>query len=325
LLDACFGHAHPAYTLRHVGKRVAIGVVLALLGSAGAACSFLLDTDVEQCTPDAGCSGKFAGMACVNRVCVTSEAAVDAGPWGCLGDVTFPPPPQGNVNVVVPLIDLTSQKPVTAADVFARLCAKIDVNCNSPLSSGDAGIILSPDANGLLHLTFPAGFDGFALIDPVLPDGGAPSDAGDAAPPIVFVPSLVFFNPPIDHDLVYSTIVMVKTSELVQIATIEQTPIDPSLGAVFMETVDCNAKPASGVSVTLDSQTSTTQGFYFENGLPKLNASSTDVTGYAGFVNAPLGTRSVTGTLQATQQRIGTATVFTRPSTISYTTMAPSP
>jgi hypothetical protein len=317
--------------LRHVGKRVAIGALLALVGSAGAACSFLLDTDVEQCTPDSGCTGKFAGMACVNRVCVASEAGpdvvADAGPWGCLGDVTFPPPPQGNVNVIVPLIDLTSQKGVTGADVFARLCAKIDVNCNSPLSSGDAGVILSPDATGLLHLTFPAGFDGFVLIDPIVPDGGAPSDADDGGgpPPNVFVPSLVFFNPPIDHDLVYSTIVMVKTSELVQIATIEQTPIDPNLGAVFMETVDCNTKPSAGVSVTIDSQTSSTQGFYFENGLPKLNASSTDVTGYAGFVNVPLGTRSVTGSLQATQQRIGTATVFTRQSTISYTTMAPSP
>jgi len=118
---------------------------------------------------------------------------------------------------------------------------------------------------------------------------------------------------------------MVKTSELGQIAQIEGTQLDPSLGAVFMQNVDCNIKPAAGVSVTLDSTTTSTQGFYFENGLPKLNASSTDVTGYAGFVNAPLGTRTVTGKVQATQTRIGAATLFTRPSTISYTVLAPSP
>jgi hypothetical protein len=269
-------------------------------------------------------------MQCVNRVCVASEGGtdtgppVDGGPWGCLGNVAVDAAPPGSVNVVVPLIDLTSQQGVQPTDVFARICAKIDVNCNSPLASGDAGIILSPDAKGLLHLTIPAGFDGFVLIDPIVPDGGAPSDAGDAGPN-VFVPSLVFFNPPIDHDLVYSTIVMVKTSELVTIATTEQTPIDPSLGAVFMETVDCYAKPAAGVAVTIDSQTSTTQGFYFKGGLPALNAPSTDQTGYAGFVNVPLGTRTVTGTLQATTQKIGSATVFTKASTISYTTMAPSP
>ena len=300
--------------------------------SAAAACSFLLDTSEEQCTEQSGCTGKFAGMQCVNRVCVGSDGGdagdtgvVDAGPWGCLGSVTIDAAPPGNVNVVVPLIDLTSQKGVLASDVFARICAKIDVQCNSPLPNGDAGVIISPDAQGLLHLTIPSGFDGFVLIDPIVPDGGAPSDAGDAGQPNVFVPSLVFFNPPIEHDLLYTTIVMVKTSELVQIATIEQTPIDPSLGAVFMETVDCNAKPTAGVSVVIDSQTATTQGFYFKGGLPALNAPSTDQTGYAGFVNAPLGTRTVTGTLQATQQHIGAATVFTKASTISYTTLAPSP
>ena len=273
-------------------------------------------------------------MQCVNRVCVASDGGggdapndvvVDAGPWGCLGKVSIDAAPPGNVNVVVPLVDLTSQKGLTAADVFGRICAKIDVNCNSPLPNGDAGVILSPDGQGLLHLTIPAGFDGFVLIDPILPDGGAPSDAGDAGPPNVFVPSLVFFNPPLEHDVLYTTIVMVKTSELGQIAQVEGTAIDPQYGAVFMETVDCFGKPSAGVSVVIDSQTSTTQGFYFKGGLPALNAPSTDQTGYAGFVNVPLGTRTVTGTLQSTQQKIGTATVFTKASTISYTTMAPSP
>ncbi len=267
-------------------------------------------------------------MTCENRVCVAAAEAgpTDAGLWGCLGDVVEPTPTAATVNVVVPLLDLSTQKPVTAADVFARLCAKIDVNCTSPLQSGDAGTILSPDGAGLLHLTLQAGFDGFVLIDPILPDGGAPpDDAGEAGTPNVFVPSLVFFNPPLDTDLVYSTIVLVRTTELGEIAGIEGTAIDPSLGAVFMQTVDCFSAAAAGVSVMLDSTSSTTQGFYFEKGLPALNAPATDVTGYAGFVNAPLGTRLVTGTLHTTQQYIGKASVFTRPSTISYTVLAPSP
>ncbi len=322
--------------LRHGRRRVAFATCLGLLVSAGAACSLLLDTNTEQCNGNQDCTnrgGSFVGLTCQNHVCVGSDGGaadadaapiVEAGPWSCLGDVEVPTPTTNNVDVVVPLVNLTSQQPVSPADVFARLCAKIDVNCNSPLTSGDAGIILSPDGNGLLHLTFQAGFDGFVLIDPIIPDAGAP-DAGDGGMPNVFVPSLVFFNPPIDTNVLYSTIVMVRTSELSQIAGIEQTAIDPSLGAVFMQTVDCNSKASAGVSVTLDSTTTTTQGFYFENGLPKLNASSTDVTGYAGFVNAPLGTRTVTGKLEATQQRIGVTTVFTRPSAISYTVMAPSP
>ena len=274
-------------------------------------------------------------MQCINRVCVASDAPaegaadtgpVDAGPWGCLGDVTIPPPPQTEVNVVVPLVDLTSQTGLQPTDVFGRICAKIDVNCTSPLTNGDAGVIVSPDAQGLLHLTLQAGFDGYVLIDPIVPDAGAPSDAGDAGgPPNVFVPSIIFFNPPVDKDTLYSTIVMVKTSELGQIAQVEGTTIDPSLGAVFMETVDCTNKPSAGVSVTIDSTTSTTQGFYFKGGLPALNSPATDVTGYAGFVNVSQGSHTVTGKVETTQARIGSATVFTRPSTISYTVLAPSP
>lgn len=272
------------------------------------------------------------GLTCQNHVCVggAGDASdggppLEAGPWSCLGNVEFPDAGAAQVNVIVPLVDLSTKMPVTAADVAARVCAKIDVNCNSPLAT------TQPDANGLLHLTLTAGFDGFVLITPIVPtsDAGAPDggDAGDAdaAAPDVFVPSFVFFNPPIEKDLTYAAIVMVRLSALGQIAAIEGTSIDPSLGAVFMETVDCTATPAAGVSVTLDSTTTTTQGFYFDKGLPVLNSPSTDVSGYAGFVNVPLGTRTIKGTLEATKQTIGTATVFTRPSMISYTVMAPTP
>jgi hypothetical protein len=326
--------------LRHALRKGLIALVAAL-ASAAAACSLLLDTSPEQCTTSSDCDkrgGAFVGLVCANHVCVAPEAGADggtdaeppveAGPWSCLGNVPIPEAGTSDVSVVVPLVDLTTKSAVTAGDVFARICAKIDVNCNKPLSNGDAGVIVSPDAKGLLNLTLPSGFDGFVLIDPIVPssDAGSPDSGADAAPPPdVFVPSLVFFNPPIYGNLVYTTIVMVKTSELGQIAAVEQTTLDPSLGAVFMETVDCDFKPAAGVSVTIDSTSSTTQGFYFKGGLPALNAPSTDTTGYAGFVNVPKGTPTVTGKLEATQQKIGSATVFTQASTISYTVMAPSP
>lgn len=318
-----------------MSRRVACAISLGLLVSAGAACSLLLDTSTEQCSVDQDCTnrgGSFVGLTCQNHVCVGTDGGSDAappteaGPWSCLGNVEIPDGSQQQVNVVVPLVDLSTKAPVTATDVAARVCAKIDVNCTSPLTT------TAPDANGLLHLTLAAGFDGFVLITPIVPssdagagDAGDAGDAGEAGPPDIFVPSFVFFNPPIAKDLVYATIVLVRLSALGQIAQVEGTAIDPSLGAVFMETVDCNATPAAGVSVTLDSTSSTTQGFYFDKGLPVLNAPSTDVSGYAGFVNVPLGTRTIKGTLEATKQSIGSATVFTRQSMISYTVMAPSP
>jgi hypothetical protein len=311
--------------------RRAVIVVFALFSaSLGLACSLLLDTSANQCNQTSDCvarGGSFATLQCVNNVCVSTDASttdaadtgvVDAGPWGCLGSVVFPQPDASTVDVILPLVDLQTTQPVTTVD--ARACAKIDVNCTSPI------ITTVPDAMGLVHLSnLPAGFDGFVLLTPMLPDGGAPDAGADAAPPDVYVPSLVFFNPPIVRNLVYTTTVMVKTSALAQIAAAEQTTLDPTLSAVFMETVDCNGNAAAGVSVTIDSTTMTTQGFYFQGGLPALNAPATDMTGYAGFVNVSPTTHTVTGTLQATGQRIGTATVLTAKSMISYTTLAPSP
>ncbi len=312
-------------------------IFCAFVTAGGLACSLLLDPNSEQqCSTDQDCTnrgGPFVGLTCVNNVCVTSDSGAndappdspetEGGPWSCLGNVTLPDGGAANVNVIVPLADLSTQMPLKTNDVLARVCAKIDVNCTSPLQT------TQPDAQGALELTLTAGFDGFVIITPILPspDGGADGgdDAGDAAPPDVYVPSFVFFNPPIEKDTIYSTIVMVHLSALGQIAQVEGTTIDPSLGAVFMETVDCNAQPSAGVSVSLDSTTTSTQGFYFKQGLPVLNAPSTDVSGYAGFVNVPLGTRTVTGKLESTQQEIGTATVFTRASFISYTVMAPTP
>jgi len=295
----------------------------------------MLDTSTEQCKTDNDCAargGSFAGLKCVERVCVApedagadaadaSDAAVDAGPWGCLGNVVFPAPQKPQVAVTVPLIDLISHAGRT--DVLARVCAKIDVNCGSPITT------TKPDANGLLHLTLSAGFDGFVLLTPLLPDGGQPDpDAGggpDSGVGQLVIPSLVFFNPPLVDDTLYTTILLLTQDDLMQLSQLEGTTIDPSLGAVFMATNDCNGQASAGVSVALDSTATSTQGFYFQNNLPTLTGTATDSTGYAGFVNAPVGTRTLTGTLQATQQYIGKVSVFSRASMISYTVVAPSP
>lgn len=302
------------------------------------ACSLVLDTSADQCKSDGDCAargGAFAGMKCVDRVCVApsvdagpdadaasdADAAVDAGPWSCLGNVTYPSPTKPQVSVTVPLIDLVSHAPHT--DVLARVCAKIDVNCQSPIAT------TVPDANGQLHLTLSAGFDGFVLLTPLLPDGGIPDpDAGnipDGGLGQLVIPSLVFFNPPLFEDITYLTILLLTQNSLMQISQAENTTIDPSLGAVFMSAYNCNQQGSAGISVALDSTATSTGGFYFQGNLPSLTATATDSTGYAGFVNVPTGTRTVTGTLQATQQYIGKVSVFSRASMISYTVLAPSP
>ena len=296
------------------------------------ACSLLLDTSKEQCSIDEDCAHFGASLKCVNRTCQQGDLTDSQSPdvqadttpvdpvWGCLGNVVTPMPKKPKVAVSVPLIQLLTKKPVT--DVSALVCAKIDVNCSSPLAQ------TVPDMNGVLKLTLDAGFDGFVIIVPNLPDGGCPTDAGqDAATCLgpLTIPSLVFFNPPLVDDTTYITVLMLSYASLVQLAASNGDTIDPTQGAVFMQAIDCAAHPAKDVAVSLDSTSSQTHGFYFSSGLPSLTASSTDVTGYAGFINVPIGARTVTGILKPTQKFIGKTSVFARAGFISYTTMAPSP
>jgi hypothetical protein len=317
-----------------------------------ASCSLLFDATGEQCTRDADCAargGAFASMRCENRVCVASgldgasEAAppvdasdaADAAPvdpvWGCLGNVKASPSTNPKVTVRVPLLDLLTKGPVT--DVKAALCAKIDVNCATPLG------VSQPGADGVLNLTLDSGFDGYVVVTPVLPDAGA--GAGDAAADeagadaalgdggldlaALHVPALVFFNPPIVEDRTYINIMLLTGHAITALVAANGYALDPTLGAVFMDAVDCAQKPVSDVAVTLDVTTPTTHGFYFVGGIPSLTAGATDATGYTGFINVTPGARTVTAQVKSQQRAIGRVSVFAKPGFISYTAMAPSP
>lgn len=299
-----------------------------------AACSLLLDTSTEQCSADGDCAHFGNALKCVAHVCQPGEVADSQPPadtyvpdttpvdpvWGCLGNVQTPMPKKPKVQVKVPLIELVTKMPVT--NVAAKVCAKIDVNCSSPLAT------TAPDAMGILTLTLDAGFDGFVEILPLLPDSGCQVEAGaDAAAcfSALVIPSLVFFNPPLVDDLTYITVLMLNYDTLVVLAKANGDTIDPSQGAVFLEAVDCSFHAAKDVTISLDSTGSQTHGFYFSNGLPSLTASATDVTGYGGFINVPIGARTVTGVLKTTQKSIGKTSVLSKAGFISYTTMAPSP
>lgn len=312
----------------HLGRALA----LALAGTAGvgglvASCSIVLDTGGEQCAVDQDCAvrgGKFAATRCVNKVCVPSDASVDTGAdgaapdtgipdaydprWGCLGNVKPPTFPNPKVNVSVPLVDLTSKKPVTAID--ARPCGKTDVACASPL-----GPTVQPNASGILGFVVDAGFDGYIELKSTNIDGGMPAH----------LPSLVFFNPPLSVDTIYIPIPLISPAALAGLAAQFSNTIDPTLGAPFAEVVDCQGKAADGVGVALDQADASTRTFYFVSGLPTESTMQTDQTGYSGFINTPVGVRTITGTVRGTNKRVGTISVLVRPSTLTYTVLPPTP
>jgi hypothetical protein len=290
-------------------------VALALL----AACSLILDTAAEQCSTDADCTNrgpKFAGTRCSNKVCVADEGGVtDSGgdafdpQWGCLGRVKAPTFPKPMVNVSVPLVDLVTQMPVTKID--AKVCSKTDVSCAMPI-----GPVSNPSAQGILTFTLPAGFDGYVdMKSTMVSDAGLPA----------YLPSLVFFNPPLSDDIIYLTIPLVSPQALGLLAAQFGNTIDMTLGGPFAAINDCQGKPAAGASIAIDKDTDASRTFYFVNGLPTESATQTDKTGYSGFINIPTGIRNMSGFVADGGALIGKVSVLVRPSTLTYTVLPPTP
>jgi hypothetical protein len=237
--------------------------------------------------------------------------------------------------VTLPLVDLITRKPITTG-IIARPCAKADVACSAPLS----GPVL-PDAMGRVAFTLESGFDGYVEVDPIGPDGGLPKDAGadgsaskdagadgggDAGNPLagLYVPAMVFFNPPLVDDILYLAAPLVSYGGLTALAAQFGNTINPMFGAAVALAADCSGTPADGVSVSLDVSHSSTRTFYFVNGLPTEFADTTDVTGYSGFINVPPGIRTIAGTRKATGQRTGTISVVVRPGTVTYAVLPPN-
>jgi hypothetical protein len=292
-----------------------------IAASAVVACSLALKTSDEQCNVDGDCAARgpaFANTKCENRVCVANvdsgapDVVADAPPadpiWGCLGNVTIPPPAKPKVKVTIPFVELVQKTPIS--DFKVRVCARLDVSCNNPVAPAAA-----PGPDGKVTFNVDANFDGFAEVLPQTNDAGTPN----------YVPSLVFFNPPPTDDRVYPTILLLTPTTLTTVAAAAGSSVDPKLGSIFYAALNCKGEPGEGVSVSPDRTETNTQGFYLIKGLPSLAASSTDSSGYGGIVNTPLSFVKVSATHFASKKLIGSTTVLSRAGTITYVYLLPSP
>lgn len=107
-------------------------------------------------------------------------------------------------------------------------------------------------------------------------------------------------------------------------AAVLQLEVKPELGHIFALAVDCQGKPASGVSLKLDTVSTETVAYYMNGSLPSRTLSETGVAGEAGFINAPPGFVTITTTVSGVG-RVSTLTVLVRPGHITYVPLAPSP
>jgi hypothetical protein len=279
-------------------KRIAQALLPILLSPAG--CSVVLSPGEQQCQADKDCAARgFPDSAvCSSGVCVTDV-------WECLGHVVEPvPDPTKKVSFTVALT-FTDKTPVTMATV--DVCSKLDINCTGTDPSYPKGLTPGPD--GSVNLTVVQGFDGFVRV---------------SGPKVM--DSRVFVGRPIITPPNVKSVLLLEPSEYsILAASVAMQAADPTRGSAILLSVDCSDNSGAGVSFSCPAADSATKAFYLINQLPAPTASATDVDGFGGFFNLPVGTTVVTATLKSNGAYIGESSFQVLANTISYVQISPTP
>ena len=260
----------------------------------------LVDTTARQCASHEDCGSLgLTGMQCIERVCQSHDAIMV---WSCLGNVMRPASGSNTVSLTVRVVDaLTMQPP---ADLQAKFCAKLDVDCSHPLA-GESVV----DQAGRLVAKVRAGFDGYIELS---------SSAT--------MPALFFVTLPLWQDTMIQHVVPLVSAESFEgIADALGATVDlQQLGEVFALATDCSGAPAQGVRFEADRATPTTKRYYMVNNVPVESASATDAAGSGGFLNLPTGFTTVTGFVASTGARIGESGFIVRAGAVSYPLILPT-
>jgi len=271
--------------------RACLGLTVAVaLGALG--CSVTVDPERRQCSTDADCAERgaaFTGSVCRNEVCEVDPK------WACLSDPPATSSAAGPFRVKMTTIDLIKRMPVSGVRV--DLCRKVDVSCAEPVSTAQT------DASGSVTLMVEAAFSGYAWLQ---------AEA--------FVPTLYFFNPPIDRDQDVPPLSLSTPAS--RGALLGQLGADVARGDVLVTAQDCQGQPAAGVSFAVTPPDPEAISYYLVNGLPTSGVTATDATGYGGFMNLSTNATTVTATLGSSKTVIGTLGLVVRGGSATWSRFA---
>lgn len=285
-------------------KRSVLATVPLLLatGVATAGCTVLLDPGQQQCQTTSDCTARgFAGAVCTANVCEKVDPV-----WGCLGNVVEQVPDPTKTVTFVEQLTFTDQSPVTMATV--DVCAKLDLECAQIDPNYPKG--LTPGADGSVSLTVIQGFDGFIRI---------------TGPQIV--DSRVFVGRPIVTAPSVKSVRLLQPSEYGIIVAYAKQQVDMTRGTAILYSVDCSGNAASGVRFTCPVADTQSQEFYLINQIPTTppTATTTDVDGFGGFLNLPVGPAVANSYRASDGAFIGDSSFDVLAYTISYVQIAPTP
>jgi hypothetical protein len=268
---------------------------------------------------------------------------VATGPWRCLNQspAVTPAAPSAQASVRVQACNFITDCTTSATGLTARLCDKRDVGCTSPRLTGIT------ETDGEFHFQVPTaggGFDGYLLVDSqvasctdatafgsvagkTLCDLVAPTcdlTAPDARCFLkVYAPAMLFFNPPVVADMATPlALQLFPTSGLPAVIGAAGIQVDPSAGNLFIQALDCDGKPAAGVTYQIAQYGSQVSPLYVNNGIVSESVTHTDSTGVGGFVRVPPGFVSVTG-YNSDSVAIGEIGVQAAPSVLTYSALLP--
>ena len=208
---------------------------------------------------------------------------------------------QEKVTVKLTLSDLLSGDLLAGAT--ARVCGKLDPNCDSPTQTD-----LKSDDQGVLTVQLNRGFDGYLEIS--YPN---------------MVATMYFFTPPMDAERNIPFIPLVPFDALNKFGDQLQMQPRGDRGTIIGLSYDCQGNGAEGIQLSSDQADEFTAPFYMAAGFPSLEATRTDKSGQGGIANVPAGPRLISGTRADTGELIGTVNVQSRPIQITYTSMLPTP
>jgi hypothetical protein len=287
--------------------------------------------------------GSLTGCAQILDIPDTGTLSLaPSGPWRCLEGPSEPPLPNAQTATVrFQACDFISNCTLPVTGLRARLCDKLDVGCNSPR------LIDIFDRAGLLELSVPTGahgFDGYlevstnlarcydktvfgnaapSLLCQLAPlcDLAAPTEACDVP---IYYPVMWFFNPPIVADVAEPIpLALYPTASLPLVVVAAGGSLTPGTGSVFMTAVDCDGKPASGVTLDIAEYQDEATSLYFDSGVLSNTVSETDATGVGGFIRIPPGFVEVTG-LGLDGLPVAKVGVQANPAFVTYTVLAPN-
>jgi hypothetical protein len=268
---------------------------------------------------------------------------VPSGPWRCIEQPAPPPVPiVETATVRFQACDFISNCTLPVTGLRARVCDKLDVGCNNPRS---ADIV---DTEGLLELQVPMGqfgFDGYVEVSTTLGrcydtavfgaaaegllcqlapscDLSAPGPECDVP---TYSPVMWFFNPPVVADIEQPiSLQLYPSASLPLVVDAAGGSLVPGTGAVFMTAIDCDGRPAPGISLEIAEYEDEATALYFDSGVISNTVTETDASGVGGFIRIPPGFVEITG-LNRTAMAIGEVGVQASANFATYTVLVPTP